>query len=186
MGNKRSAILTLLTAIIFVGTGMMAANAQEPAPAIQTTTDASIDYAGFLELAEQIEPIRQKRLVTIEAFNEMKAEDGTIVLDTRSAAAYEMGHIEGAINLPFSDFTDDKLAKIIPSKTTRVLIYCNNNFSDNLNPIMLKRVELALNVPTFINLWGYGYENIYELGTYTESSDPRVHWVSGLPNVQEN
>ena len=68
--------------------------------------------------------------------------------------------------------------KIIPSKTTRILIYCNNNFSDNVAPIMLKRVELALNVPTFVNLWGYGYENIYELSSYTESSDPRVNWVS--------
>ena len=56
--------------------------------------------------------------------------------------------------LPFSDFTDEKLAKVIPEKTTRILIYCNNNFSDNVNPIMLKRIELALNVPTFVNLWG--------------------------------
>lgn len=190
MGNKRNALIALLTATVFVGTGLMAANAQDNSLRSQTTTDVSIDYPGFLELVAEVEPIREKRLVDLDQFNEMKAGERTIILDTRSAEAYRIGHIKGAINLPFSDFTDEKLAKIIPEKTTRILIYCNNNFSDNVNPIMLKRVELALNVPTFVNLWGYGYENIYELGSYTESSDPRVHWVSGVDSalltVQEN
>ena len=190
MARNRNAFIALLTASVFVGTGLMAANAQADRLQLQTTTEVSIDYSGFLELVAEVEPIRAARLISLETFNEMKVEAGTIVLDTRSAFAYEMGHIEGAVNLPFSDFTDEKLAEIIPAKTTRVLIYCNNNFSDNTNPIMLKRVELALNVPTFVNLWGYGYENIYELGSYTESSDPRVNWVSAsdspFASVQEN
>ena len=63
-----------------------------------------------------MEPIRAGRLVDLDTFNEMKAEPGTVILDTRSAEAYEMGHIDGAINLPFSDFTDDKLAKNHPVK----------------------------------------------------------------------
>lgn len=190
MGTKRTAVIALISATIFVGTGLVAANAQESSLEPLTTTDASIDYSGFLELVTEVEPIREARLIDLDKFNEMKAEAGTIILDTRSAKAFEMGHINGAINLPFSDFTDEKLAKVIPEKTSRILIYCNNNFSDNVNPIMLKRVELALNVPTFVNLWGYGYENIYELGSYTESSDPRVDWVSQFDtlflNVQEN
>ena len=186
MGNKRSALIALLTAAVFVFTGVMAASAQEREPTPLITTDASIDYAGFLELAAALEPIRQDRLVDLDTFNEMKADERTIVLDTRSAEAFMMGHIKGAINLPFSDFTTEKLMRIIPEKNTRILIYCNNNFSDNVSPIMLKRVELALNVPTFINLWGYGYENIYELGSYTESSNPDVNWVSNWPTGQQN
>jgi len=190
MGSKRSTLIALLAASVFVGTGLMSATAQESRLQSQSTTDVSIDYPGFLELVSQVEPIREKRLIDLDKFNEFKASPGTIILDTRSAEAYSMGHIDGAVNLPFSDFTDDKLAKIIPAKTTRVLIYCNNNFSDNVNPIMLKRVELALNVPTFVNLWGYGYENIFELSSYTESSDPRVGWVTALDSaslsVQEN
>lgn len=186
MRNRRNAIIALLTAGVFVFTGMVAAQAQEDELGPLTTTEASIDYSGFLELAETLEPIRQERLVDLDTFNAMKSEAGTIVLDTRSTEAFMMGHIDGAINLPFSDFTTEKLARIIPDKSTRILIYCNNNFSDNVNPIMLKRVELALNVPTFINLWGYGYENIYELGSYTESYDPRIGWVSDWPTVQEN
>ena len=186
MGNKRSAIIALLTATVFVLSGLMAANAQETELEPVSTTDASIDYTGFLELAAKLEPIRAQRLVDLATFNSMKAEPDTIILDTRSTEAFMIGHIEGAINLPFSDFTAEKLANVIPKKTTRILIYCNNNFSDNVSPIMLKRVELALNVPTFINLWGYGYENVFELGSYTESSDPRVNWVSHWPDVEKN
>ena len=108
----------------------------------------------------------------------MAAEPNTIILDARSRYAFEMGHIEGAVNLPFSDFTDEKLAEVIPSKQTRVLIYCNNNFSDDAEPIPLKRISLALNIPTFINLYGYGYEDIYELGVLTETTNDYVNWVA--------
>ena len=190
MGNKRNALIALATAIVFVGTGVLAANAQEDKLQSLSTTDVSIDYSGFLELVQNLEPLRENRLIDLDTFNQMKSESGTIILDTRSAEAYAWGHIKGAINLPFSDFTDEKLAKIVPEKTTRILIYCNNNFSDNVAPILLKRAELALNVPTFINLSVYGYENIYELGSYTESTDPRVEWVnasnSPLMSLQEN
>ena len=43
----------------------------------------------------------------------------------------------------------------------------------------MKRISLALNIPTFINLYGYGYENIYELGVLTETTNEDVNWVSG-------
>ena len=95
MGNKRNTIIALLTASIFVFTGMAAAHAQEDALEPIATTDASIDYAGFLELAETLEPIRQNRLVDLDTFNKMKADQSTIILDTRSAEAFMMGHIEG-------------------------------------------------------------------------------------------
>ena len=139
---------------------------------------ANIDADGFLDIAEEVIDLRQQRLVSLAEFQRMADADDTIILDTRSADAFAMGHMRGAINLPFSDFTDDKLAEIIPSKDTRILIYCNNNFVDDVAPILLKRAELALNVPTFINLVGYGYENVYELGALTRSDDPDVYWVS--------
>jgi len=59
----------------------------------------------------------------------------------------------------------------------RILIYCNNNFSNNAQPVILKRVELALNIQTFINLYGYGYRNVYELGDVVDFNDPAVGWV---------
>lgn len=171
MGVKRNTILGILTIAAFVGCGLMA-NAQEK--------DSFIDYDGFLGVSEEVAAYRQQHLVSLVEFNEMKAEPGTIILDSRSAEAFAMGHIEGAINVNFSDFTDDKLAKVIPSKDTRILIYCNNNFEDNVAPVMLKRAPLALNVPTFINLYGYGYRNVFELKGMHSLEDPEIHWVSDL------
>jgi hypothetical protein len=45
---------------------------------------------------------------------------------------------------------------------------------------MLKRAPLALNIPTFINLHGYGYGNVWELAGEVSLTDPRVDWVSGV------
>ena len=87
--------------------------------------------------------------------------------------------MDGAVNLPFSDFTQAKLDKLLGDKSKRILIYCNNNFSDDIEPVPLKRVELALNIPTFINLFGYGYENIYELEEVLSVEDERIRFVSG-------
>lgn len=183
MGARRNAFLGILALAAFIGCGLMAvAGAPKVPPA------SAVDYDGFLGLTGDISDYRDSRLIDLETFNEMKAEPGTIILDTRSAAAFHMGHIDGAVHLNFSDFTDEKLAEIIPSKDTRILIYCNNNFSDNIAPVMVKRVELALNVPTFINLYGYGYENIYELGDLVSIQDEAVGWT-GTPltlTVQEN
>jgi hypothetical protein len=174
MNNRRNAVLGLLTLITFVICGALAS-----AEAQEVDTDnksANIDFDGFLGLIGELGEYRKDRLVDLATFNEMKADPKTILLDTRSAEAFMLGHIDGAVNLNFSDFTDEKLAAVIGDKDTRILIYCNNNFSDNIAPVMLKRVELALNVPTFINLYGYGYENIYELGETVSIHDEAVEW----------
>nr|WP_070958601.1 rhodanese-like domain-containing protein [Hyphomonas sp. Mor2] len=171
-GVRNSLICGLLAIATFIGIGL-AASAQA------TPGSAEIDYDGFMELSGEVWEMREKRLLTLDDFNAMAAEPNTIILDARSRYAFEMGHIDGAVNLPFSDFTDEKLAEVIPNKDTRVLIYCNNNFTDDAEPIPLKRISLALNIPTFINLYGYGYENIYELGVLTETTNANVNWVAG-------
>lgn len=51
-----------------------------------------------------------------------------------------------------------------PDKSTRVLIYCNNNFRDAEGPFPTKLPTASLNLSTYIALYSYGYRNIYELG----------------------
>lgn len=58
-------------------------------------------------------------------------------------------------------------------------IYCNNNFSNDAAPVPLKAVRLALNIQTFVNLVGYGYANVRELGAVVDFTDPAVRWVGG-------
>ena len=37
---------------------------------------------------------------------------------------------------------------------------------------------MALNIPTFVNLHGYGYGNVWELADVIRTTDPGVAWVS--------
>ncbi len=156
--------------------GLMSASAlaqEKP----QANTSAQINYSGFRDLTREVETYRDGRLVTLADFQRMAREPNTIVLDARSADAYTRGHMGGAINLPFTDFTDQSLREALRDPNVRILIYCNNNFSNNAQPVILKRVELALNIQTFINLYGYGYRNVYELGDVVDFNDPTVGWV---------
>jgi hypothetical protein len=178
--NLPAVALISLLGLAAISIGAIAA----PPARAETPTD-QVDYSGFMELGAEVAAYRQTRLVDLDTFNAMKADPQTLVIDARSAGNYAMGHIAGAVNLNFSDFADSTLAEVIGAKDRRILIYCNNNFTDNVAPIMLKRLELALNVPTFINLYGYGYQNIYELEGAYSINDPEIEWVTAR-TYQEN
>ena len=136
---------------------------QKVSPA-QPIPNELIDYKKHLKIAREVQPLRAKRRLTEEQFATMATEPGTIVLDARSADKFKLRHIRGAVSLPFTDFTVDSLAKVIPEKTTRVLIYCNNNFLGARSSLPGKQAGVALNISTYIALATYGYTNIYELG----------------------
>lgn len=144
----------------------------------QATRD-QIDYPGFQHLTQEVHAYRANRLVSLAQFQRMAREPNTIILDARSADAYREGHIEGAINLSLTDFTADALAETIKNPATRILIYCNNNFENNARPVVTKMPQLSLNIQTFINLYGYGYKNVNELGDVVNFNDPKVRWVRG-------
>lgn len=134
---------------------------------------SKVDYDAFEKLVAEVKEHRRSRLIDLETFKKMAKEDKVIILDTRSDEMYKSKHVKGAIHLNFSDFTQDNLAAIIPSPDYKILIYCNNNFDDDqkyfatksAKPAFTNRkdITLALNIPTYINLYGYGYKNVYEL-----------------------
>lgn len=158
---------------------------------------ARVSYEDFKELVAQVEPHRSARILSLDQFLQMSKQPNVIVLDTRSAFRYERIHIQGAKHLSFTDFTQANLAGVIPTPETTVLIYCNNNFDGNQVDFASKSaparpssnrslgsqvasqekpVQLALNVPTYINLYGYGYQNVYELGELVKVTDPRIQF----------
>ncbi|HYD36206.1 MAG TPA: rhodanese-like domain-containing protein [Allosphingosinicella sp.] len=138
-----------------------------------------IDYPGFRDLTVGVEEYRRGRLVGWDDFAAAAGQPDTLILDARSASAYARGHIEGAVNLPFTDFTAESLAEVIGDPDRPILIYCNNNFSNDEPPVQLKSVRLALNIQTFVNLVGYGYRNVRELNEVIDFNDPKVRWVKG-------
>lgn len=159
---------------------------------------AKVSFSDFKGLVAEVEAHRASRLVSLEAFLKMSKEPGTIILDSRSTFRYDRIHLQGAKHLSFTDFTQSNLKGVIPSFDTKILIYCNNNFDGNQtdfaskialpppNPVatqmasQAKPVMMALNIPTYINLYGYGYRNVYELDELVKVSDPRIRFEGSI------
>jgi phage shock protein E len=146
--------------------------------AAQVSGSPLIDYTAYIKLTKQVAPYRKKRLISLDDFQARAAKPGVLLLDARSAQAFAEGHIKGAINLPLPDFNEASLAELIGNNRDReILIYCNNNFTNNVRPVQTKMLPLALNIQSFINLYGYGYRNLYELGEAVDMNSPDVDWV---------
>jgi phage shock protein E len=133
-----------------------------------------IDYERFRALTEELDPVRRDHRLSEDDFIRAAAEPGTVVLDARSRDKYEQIHVKGAVHLAFTDFTEEALAKVIPDKKVKILIYCNNNFTGEQANFADKRAPVALNIPTFINLHAYGYTNVHELGPLLEVRTTKI------------
>ncbi len=142
--------------------------------ALAEPPNPGIDYSGFVLISQKLDPVREARRVSEEKFIEMAAGPGTVILDARSKDKFDNIHIKGAIHLALTDFTDEALRRTIPDKTTRILIYCNNNFKNEPANFPSKRIEVALNIQTFINLHTYGYENVFELAPLLDVKTTKI------------
>jgi len=152
--------------ILFSVVGLACAPADEGNP--------SIDIIGFQAITAEVKALREERRVEEAEFIRMSQEEGTVILDTRSRGKFEKLHVKGAIHLNFSDFTEASLREVIPEKTTRVLIYCNNNFDKEPVAFPGKFAPVALNIPTFINLHAYGYTEVYELKPFLDIGSTKI------------
>jgi phage shock protein E len=138
----------------------------------------AIDMEGYLRFAKAAAAERETHRVSEDEFIRMSREPGTIVLDARSLEKYDELHVRGAINLAFPDITVASLKDTIPEKTTRILIYCNNNFSNAAGAFPEKLPPASLNLLTYIALYTYGYRNVYELGPYVDIGASRLEFES--------
>ncbi len=188
----RTFIAALLLSVMVASNGM-AQDTKYP--------KAKVSFDDFKALVAEVEPLRASRLISLDQFLKMSQEPGVIVLDSRSTFRFDRIHLKGAKHLSFTDFTQANLAKVIPSPDTKILIYCNNNFDGNQtdfaskvaaprpkagNPIASQMASqskprmMALNVPTYINLYGYGYHNVYELNELVKVNDPRIKFEGSI------
>lgn len=174
---------------------------------------ANVSYDDFKQLVADVEPHRAQRLVDLDTFLAMSKRPDVVVLDTRSTFRFDRVHIKGARHLSFTDFTQENLREVIPSFDTTILIYCNNNFSGNQRDFATKVAQpiaipampgaeaepetaaaqlasqgrplmMALNVPAYINLYGYGYHNVYELDELVDVNDPRIEFDGSLVRLE--
>jgi len=162
---------------------------------------AKVSFEDFKGIVAEVEAHRASHLIELNTFLRMSKEPGVIIFDSRSDFRFDRIHVKGAKHLTFSDFTQDNLAKVIPTFDTKILIYCNNNFDGNqtdfaskvalprpkpVDPVaeqfaaQAKPLMMALNIPTYINLYGYGYRNVYELHELVKVTDPRIEFEGSI------
>ena len=192
-GQLMRARLIAASAMLLVASPALAQNRNYP--------KARVSFDDFKGLVAEVEAHRADRLVDLDAFLRMSKEPGTVILDTRSTFRFKRIHMKGARHLGFSDFTQDNLRKVIPAFETTILIYCNNNFEGNQTdfaskvamPVarpgvtpaaqfaaQAKPLMMALNIPTYVNLYGYGYRNVYELNELVDVKDPRIAFEGSI------
>ena len=82
-----------------------------------------------------------------EAKKIMDSEE-VIILDVRTLAEYNQGHIENSVLLPYDEIAQ-KAAQVIPDKQSKVLVYCR---SGNRSGIASR------------DLVSMGYTNILDFG----------------------
>jgi hypothetical protein len=140
----------------------------------QEIRNPAIDMAGYLKVAFEAAQHREGRRLTEEQFIRMSAEPGTVVLDARSKERFDELHVKGALHLSFPDIAVESLARLLPDKDARILIYCNNNFANAPGPFPVKRIDASLNLSTYIALYSYGYRNVYELGPLVDLKDSKL------------
>lgn len=160
----------------------------------------NIDMTGYINAVQDAAKVRESRRLTEEDFLKMSKEEGVIVLDARGKEMYDLLHVEGAINLNFSDIDVESLKKKLPDKNAKILIYCNNNFTQvgqpwpeqqvqagqQPNPLAVTAAQafrgkgpaVSLNLATFTVLHNYGYKNVYELGPLVNPTKTKLTLVS--------
>jgi hypothetical protein len=186
---------TILIALTFILTSLLiAAGIYLRLASTQVAqSNPFVNFETFEKLVAEVKPHRASRLVDLDQFLTMfRSGQDVIILDTRSEMMFAGRHIKGAKHLEFSEFTQANLAAVIPSKDTVILIYCNNNFRDDPQYFPTKmampqaelpageNITMALNIPTYINLYGYGYKNVYELSELVSVTDSRLELGGSL------
>jgi hypothetical protein len=164
----------MLRTLCFVLAAAVLPAAAQPVP--PNNADSAIDMEGFLRVSGEAAKHRGARRVSEQDFARMSREPGTVVLDARSRELFDRLHVKGAVNLSFPDIAVDSLAKLLPDKKARILIYCNNNFLNAEGPFPSKLPSASLNLSTYVALYNYGYRNVYELADTVDLKESKLQF----------
>lgn len=90
---------------------------------------------------------KETERISLETAKEL-ADGGAIIADVRSKTEFENGHLDGAINMPYTEI-HVAVSEIIPSKEQKIIVYCKTG----------KRSYQAKYTLDYM-----GYKNVYYLG----------------------
>jgi len=82
--------------------------------------------------------------------DELINNNNAIIIDVRSRAEYESGHIKNSINIPIDTIDLNELEELVTSKDNNIIVYCASG-------------GRSKNAAMTIANWGY--VNVYDLGS---------------------
>lgn len=127
------------------------------------TSAVAEDHAlEYYKKAEALSEFRRSRQVGINEAEKMLGDKNTILLDTRGDDDFKKIHIRGARHLSYADFTSDRLAKLLPDKNSRIIIYCDAAIMTPLTRMM------PLSTNAFVDLHMQDYKNLYEIRSISD------------------
>jgi len=85
-----------------------------------------------------------------EAIQQMLLLPSRVIIDVRTTAEYQQGHIKEALLIPF-DQIENRISQSVPSKETPLLVYCRSGNRANIAKESLEKL---------------GYVQVYNLGGY--------------------
>lgn len=88
-----------------------------------------------------------------QAFERIKADEKTVIVDVRTPEEFAQGHIKGAILIPLQTL-DQNLALIEGAKTQKIIVYCHSgNRSVAASRLLVKNGFTPLNLKGGISGW---------------------------------
>ncbi len=81
--------------------------------------------------------------------------DNSILIDVRTSSEYKLGHLEGAINIPYDNIIEGISKMDGISYDTPIIVYCKSGGRSN---------------QAFESLKSAGYNNVYDLGAMSNCS----------------
>jgi len=73
-----------------------------------------------------------------------------ILIDVRTIEEYEKDRIDGSINIPYDEITEEKIKDVTNSEIDNIIVYCQSG--SRSKKAAIKIIE-------------YGYTNVYDLGS---------------------
>ena len=91
-----------------------------------------------------------------EAKQIMDSEEGYVILDTRTQAEYDEGHIPGAVVISHDEI-EEKAEQLLPRKDQLILVYCRSGRRSKLAAEALVKLGYT-NIKEFGGIIGWPYE----------------------------
>lgn len=102
----------------------------------------------------------EQLMVSLEDAKMFFKEQGAVFVDARNREAYDLGHIEGALSLPWHQ-AQELFMDVVPEMNpdVPVITYCDGEFCELSHDLAFFLKDLGFNVRVLVNGWSMWLES---------------------------